>query len=32
VHLVPEQELAEWLRRKESEGILIDLKVCYLTP
>jgi ADP-ribose pyrophosphatase len=31
VHLVPEQELAEWLRRKESEGILIDLKVCYLT-
>ena len=27
VHLVPRQELAEWLRRKEAEGILIDLKV-----
>jgi len=27
VHLVPSQELAEWLRRKESEGVLVDLKV-----
>lgn len=31
VHLVPEQELAEWLRRKESKGVLVDLKVRYLT-
>ena len=27
VHLVPRQELGEWLRRKEREGVLIDLKV-----
>jgi len=32
VHLVPSRELAEWLRRKESEGVLVDLKVRYLTP
>jgi len=32
VHLVPRHELAEWLRREELEGILIDLKVRYLTP
>lgn len=31
VHLVPRNELAAWLRRKESEGILVDLKVRYLT-
>jgi ADP-ribose pyrophosphatase len=32
VHLVPERELAEWLRRKEKEGVLVDLKVrSYLT-
>jgi ADP-ribose pyrophosphatase len=32
VHLVPERELAEWLRRKEAEGVLVDLKVwMYLT-
>jgi ADP-ribose pyrophosphatase len=31
VHVVPRRELAEWLRRKESEGVLIDLKVRYLT-
>jgi len=32
VHLVPERELAEWLRRKEKEGVLVDLKVrTYLT-
>ena len=30
VHLVPREELAAWLRRKESEGILVDLKVRYL--
>lgn len=27
VHLVPVRELESWLRRKESEGILIDLKL-----
>ena len=27
VHLVPRDELAAWLRRKESEGVLVDLKV-----
>jgi ADP-ribose pyrophosphatase len=32
VHLVPERELAEWLRRKESEGVLVDLKVHSFTP
>jgi ADP-ribose pyrophosphatase len=32
VHLVPRQELAEWLRRKESEGVLVDLRVRYSTP
>lgn len=32
VHLVPRDELAAWLRRKESEGVLVDLKVRYLTP
>ncbi|HKS24019.1 MAG TPA: NUDIX hydrolase [Thermoanaerobaculia bacterium] len=31
VHLVPQDELAAWLRKKESEGILVDLKVRYLT-
>lgn len=31
VHLVPERELAEWLRRKESDGVLVDLKVRYFT-
>jgi ADP-ribose pyrophosphatase len=31
VHLVPQDELAAWLRRKESEGVLVDLKVLYLT-
>jgi len=30
VHLVPRDELAAWLRRKESEGLLVDLKVRYL--
>jgi ADP-ribose pyrophosphatase len=27
VHLVPERELEAWLRRKEAEGVLVDLKV-----
>ena len=27
VHLVPLREIDEWLRRKESEGVLVDLKV-----
>jgi len=27
VHVVPRAELREWLRRKESEGVCIDLKV-----
>ena len=27
VHLVPRRELVEWLRRKEEEGVLVDLKV-----
>jgi ADP-ribose diphosphatase len=31
VHLVPRDELAAWLRGKEAEGILVDLKVRYLT-
>jgi ADP-ribose pyrophosphatase len=32
VHLVPQRDAAEWLRKKESEGMLIDLKVrLYLT-
>jgi ADP-ribose pyrophosphatase len=31
VHLVPQDELAAWLRRKESEGFLVDLKVRCLT-
>ena len=31
VHLVPQHELADWLRGKESEGALVDLKVRYLT-
>jgi len=31
VHLVPLGELAEWLRRKEAEGVRIDLKVgCFM--
>jgi len=32
VHLVPRSEALEWLRKKESEGVLVDLKVrLYLT-
>jgi ADP-ribose pyrophosphatase len=32
VHLVPRREALEWLRRKESDGVLVDLKVrLYLT-
>jgi ADP-ribose pyrophosphatase len=32
VHLVPQRDALEWLRRKESEGVLVDLKVrLYLT-
>lgn len=31
VHLVPKADLSAWLRKKESEGILVDLKVRYLT-
>jgi len=31
VHVVARDELAAWLRRKEAEGLLIDLKVLYLT-
>jgi ADP-ribose pyrophosphatase len=27
VHLVPQRDLASWLRQKEREGILVDLKV-----
>ena len=27
VHVIPRQELRAWLRKKESEGMLIDLKV-----
>src|SRR6266542_2438119 len=30
VHLVPKGERAEWLRRKEAEGVLVDLKVVTL--
>jgi ADP-ribose pyrophosphatase len=32
VHVVPRREAVEWLRRKEAEGVLVDLKVrLYLT-
>jgi len=31
VHVVAREELAAWLRRKEAEGLLVDLKVRYLT-
>ena len=31
VHVVARDELAAWLRRKEAEGLLVDLKVRYLT-
>jgi len=31
VHLAPRDELAAFLQRKEAEGILVDLKVRYLT-
>ena len=32
VHLVPQRDALEWLRKKESEGMLVDLKVrLYLT-
>ena len=32
VHLVPQRDALDWLRRKESEGVLVDLKVrLYLT-
>ena len=32
VHLVPRRDALEWLRKKESEGVLVDLKVrMYLT-
>ncbi len=31
VHVVPSGELAEWLRRKEAEGVRVDLKVgCFI--
>lgn len=32
VHLVPQRDALDWLRQKESEGVLVDLKVrLYLT-
>ena len=32
VHLVPQRDALEWLQKKESEGVLVDLKVrLYLT-
>ena len=32
VHLVPQRDALDWLSRKESEGVLVDLKVrFYLT-
>ena len=31
VHVVARDELAAWLGRKEAEGVLVDLKVRYLT-
>ena len=33
VHVIPRGELDEWLRKKEGQGVLIDLKLAlYLLP